>query len=43
MLGPVGHIASLLAYAATGVALVDATAGTVHEVRFDLGLSPGSS
>jgi hypothetical protein len=32
-----------VAYAATGVALVDATAGTVHEVRFDLGLSPGSS
>lgn len=25
-----------VAYAAAGVALVDATAGTVHEVRFDL-------
>jgi hypothetical protein len=33
-----------VAYAACGVALVDATAGTVQEVRFDLpSLSPGSS
>jgi hypothetical protein len=27
-----------VAYAAAGVALVDATTGTVHEVRFELGL-----
>ncbi|HUQ08455.1 MAG TPA: hypothetical protein VM261_38455 [Kofleriaceae bacterium] len=31
-----------VAYAAAGVALVDATAGTVHEVRFELGRAPGA-
>lgn len=32
-----------VAYGAVGVALVDATAGVVHEVRFDLAASPAAA